>query len=80
MNAAAKQRTAEQEVRKDFATLLISSFAHPARRAFKQAKTRTLADQLAYLDVWELARQLVHNEVPAEIAASEFAPAKGETP
>lgn len=53
---------AEKELRQDFASMLVRSYPR------YPDKPRNLADHLAFLDVWELARRIVHNEVPAEIA------------
>ena len=53
---------AEKELRQDFASMLVRRYPkYPD-------EPRNLADHLAFLDVWELARRIVHNEVPAEIA------------
>jgi|GEM_PF-2388950 len=55
---------ADMELRHDFAALLVRGHSHLPRAP------RNLADWLAYRDVWELARSIVRNEVPAEIAGS----------
>jgi hypothetical protein len=62
---AAPVDPAEKELRQDFASMLVRSYPR------YPDKPRNLADHLAFLDVWELARRIVHNEVPAAIVAED---------